>query len=494
MKWVLIFVLWAFSSCDLNRFSQYSIISPDDIKDISADEFFYVNIESAYAEKSGSDPLSFLIYAMDDGPGTDCKIPVNKEDSEDLFCILDIMEGDLWLHEINLKYNVPPGMCSYLTFLPHWHYNKKGGFGPPYVAQYPTEVSNDNGKTTEIHYVGCKVTPKNRTATCSHNECTSQTDCGDASHPCNGAFCSKDGSRLSRCTSQEDCTSAHTCNNQSAGTWTAGTAGEWSPTLSICPGSEQYEKSNRDYKKLCPYTCCIGEYILYENGKIKEEDQEWAEDQEFKKCIGGLAKLSEPKGFEGDFFNKEGFPFTLIKESGSKRVDGSYTLPPLYKNIDQSNRVSFPTANFFKAIEDNKDTTENALTLGSPDFYKRPGPFTTWVNGKVEKDKVYLDKPGNPFLTWSCLDNAKETKHRIHLLIREWNTQEEFNDFKEGGNGDPDTGGTEGNDCDYYQNNDDNFSECNDLQDADDPRGKQRYPNIKYNDDPDEDDGGSSDR
>ena len=44
------------------------------------------------------------------------------------------------------------------------------------------------------------------------------------------------------------------------------------------------------------------------------------------------------------------------------------------------------------------------------------------------------------FITWSCLDKAKEVKHRIHLLIREWNTQEEFNRFKEsnGSRGDSD--------------------------------------------------------
>ena len=60
---------------------------------------------------------------------------------------------------------------------------------------------------------------------------------------------------------------------------------------------------------------------------------------------------------------------------------------------------------------------------------------------------------GHPFITWSCLDNAKEVKHRIHLLIREWNTQEEFNRFKEsnGSRGDPDTEGIEGSGCDYYE-------------------------------------------
>ena len=62
-------------------------------------------------------PWIFVLYAMDDGPGTDCKISVNEESgTEDLYCMLDVMEGDLWYHEIELEYNVPPGMCSYLAF------------------------------------------------------------------------------------------------------------------------------------------------------------------------------------------------------------------------------------------------------------------------------------------------------------------------------------------------------------------------------------------
>ena len=62
---------------------------------------------------------------------------------------------------------------------------------------------------------------------------------------------------------------------------------------------------------------------------------------------------------------------------------------------------------------------------------------------------------GHPFITWSCLDKAKEVKHRIHLLIREWNTQEEFNRFKEsnGSRGDSDIVGLEGSGCDYYESN-----------------------------------------
>ena len=97
----------------------------------------------------------------------------------------------------------------------------------------------------------------------------------------------------------------------------------------------------------------------------------------------------------------------------------------------------------------------------------------------------WISYGGHPFITWACLDNAKEVKHRINLLIREWNTQEEFSSFKEseGSRGDPDTGGLEGSECDYYEKSNAIFGSCNDLRDADDfgtDYPVTDYPELKY--------------
>ena len=143
-----------------NRSKQYSIVSPEDeISNIPTDDFFFINIKSAYyTGKQGSfDPLDFMLYAMDEGPGTDCKISVNEESAtEDLYCMLEVSEGDLWYHEITLKYNVPPGMCSYLAFMPHWHYNQPTGPGAlkVYECDIPTGTSESGEITTEkdIHW------------------------------------------------------------------------------------------------------------------------------------------------------------------------------------------------------------------------------------------------------------------------------------------------------------------------------------------------------
>ena len=154
-------------------------------------------------------------------------------------------------------------------------------------------------------------------------------------------------------------------------------------------------------------------------------------------------------------FNDFGYPVTIV-ESGIEGVNKEYTLNPLIETT--KSRYSLPTANFFKAIEDEK-------TAQPPVFYDSPN----------NPDKI----KGHPFLTWSCLDPAREVKHRIHLLIREWNTKEEFTRFKEseGGSGDPDIGGAEGSECEYYEKDKAIFGDCNDLYDSDDTI---TYPEIKY--------------
>ena len=232
---------------------------------------------------------------------------------------------------------------------------------------------------------------------------------------------------------------------------------------------EKFGKTASDVKQACPYNkshiekrglgdCCLGDYILIDSATQATTEEEWGGD--VKNCIGGLARMNWN---EGEGFNDAGYPVTIVKESGSKGVNEGYTLHPLIQKV--KNNYSLPTANFFKGIEDDKETSE------FPPFYNPP-------------EDSGISVKGHPFLTWTCFDNSREVKHRIHLLIREWNTQEEFNRFKEsnGSRGDPDTGGIdgkEGSECEYFEKKTPIFDDCNDLRDADDPIGKV-YPELKY--------------
>ena len=152
-------------------------------------------------------------------------------------------------------------------------------------------------------------------------------------------------------------------------------------------------------------------------------------------------------------FDKDGFPSVLIKQTGNEGLKEEYKLHPLSDKIEiESNqRFSFPTANFFSGMEDKEWESGS-----EPAFYKANAKANTY-----SKDA--------PFVTWACLNQNKEVLHTIKLIIREWNTQEEFIRFKEseGSRGDPDITGAEGSECDYYENNTLNFGDCDDLWDVD---------------------------
>ena len=143
---------------------------------------------------------------------------------------------------------------------------------------------------------------------------------------------------------------------------------------------------------------------------------------------------------------------------------------------------SFITANYWADVE------EKNFLGNMPRFYK------TLTAAQLPHD--YLQEYniiGYPYLTWACLDKAREVKHRIHVAIREWNTQAEFNSFVEskGGRGDPDLEGVEGSLCDYYEADETGIlkdTDCNDVWDLDNiesvSAGSGRlynpYPEIIY--------------
>ncbi len=501
---IISLLVLAFSSCDLAVFGarsssrQFSLVT-DDISDIPSEHFFYVNIKSAYytGAQGSFDPLDFQLYAMDQGPGTDCKISASEQSStEDLYCMLDIMEGDLYLHEIELDYNVPPEMCAYLGFIPHWHYNQEVGEGPKTVEHI---VGEDDAPDT---YRCRKEITKNTEISCKKRQRGRNTEdnswgvwydwtkshvpddyhCGVKNNrPAEGCFTTTGNNentiqynreenipdplptppiRQGEADTEYSCLyDLEACDDDTT---------IYNTEEGVCP----YNKESEDSKKGLG-NCCLGDYRLFNSENQASEEKEWGGNIE--NCIGGLARI------EWSSFNDTGFPITSIRQSASRGVRDQYTLYPLIDKV--KGRQTFPTANFFKNIERDKKTTD------LPAFYKA---------NEGNKDGCGKGRPcpkGHPFLTWSCFDKAKEVRHRIHLLIREWNTIAEFTKFKEskGGRGDPDITGDEGKLCDYftpdYINTGDfvdySFTDCNDLRDADDQSkerrdGKYKYPELRY--------------
>ena len=374
---------------------------------IANDKFFYIRVKR---NDNTGNSLPFALYELEGGYGTDCKIPIDQESSEDVFCMLDKMEGDLWAHPTIIEYNAPPRMCEYIAFSTHWHWNQNAGTGPSTVYKCTEEGSEDT----------------------ESKECYCLDECTATTHSCSRPDCSEKAEGL-------------------------------------CAYNEEAKADENDDNSLA--NCCIGTY----NVTGGENNQKWGGN--LQNCIGGLGRIS------WDAHNKIGIPITKVVSAEKDGFVSDYEIPSIdsfYDGIDSGvikssardrigvSGTSFVTANYHEDIED--------AGSAQPSFYN-----TSSLHGGSTLSEGY------PYITWACLDGAHEVRHQIHLILREWNSREEFADFieSEGSSGDPDVTGTEGGNCDYYEQvSGAGFSECDDAIDADawkdvrDP--DENWPHIIY--------------
>lgn len=364
----------------VSDFSEFSSLPKWDEQDhvINTAEFFYVRLKDATTSNRENPVFDYLLYEHDGGIGTDCKIPKELESTNDIFCMVDVMELDLHFHNMIFEFNVPENMCAYLSYIPHWHYNRRTGKGLGAVYKDSFTCSSDDIETTETVY-------------------------------CESAI-----------------TVAQYCGNKE-----------------LCKG---------DIDDLCEFDCCYGEYDLKEGENSSEG--EWGK---FTQCIGGLGRT------DWSAYDDAGFPIYLT-EKADGGITTTYEITSVYEKLS-GRPNNFVTANYYDGILENER---------KPNFYRAADST----------------RNGNSFLSVECLDKAWETKHRINVVIREWNTKAEFLKFKEsnGSRGDPDVAGKEGIECAYYEQPEDSLISdvCGDIRDADDINTESGYPEIKYPDDDDE--------
>ena len=421
--------LTLFGGTDYSAFSQLPSWDENE-GSIPNDKFFYIRL--ARDNYAGHSFLQHALYELDAGPGTDCKIPIDQESSEDIFCQLEKIEGDLWAHDTLVEYNVPPGMCDYLSLQVPWHFNQNAGYGPRYVSKCeeitPSHSDEENEETEDKYCIGQSCPSGCRTGSCGSNCATQVEDlCG-------------------------------------------------------------YDLSHTDDFA----NCCIGDY------EVSGEDQSdgsWGES--LAQCLGGLGRIN------WNVRDKLGIPQLLMHSVEKDGYIDTYEIPSIESFYDggfiETNGISGPSfavANYYEDIEE--------FNLGNlPKLYETEAPYRIVLDQSGRSIRIQqpyrggssLLFKGYPYLTWSCLDNAHEVIHRIHLIIREWNTEEEFNKFVEsnGSRGDPDVGGEEGTDCEYYSLPDhitgvdrDTFAfrACDDAADLDDWIKRSSispHPHVIYN-------------
>lgn len=87
-----------------------------------------------------------------------CKVDYGSADGNDLFCIAEVNELDLYFNNFQLQYHVPSNMCTYFRIKPYWFYAFEPGNGPTSASHEVLEtgairdVTNTSAGTPVCQY------------------------------------------------------------------------------------------------------------------------------------------------------------------------------------------------------------------------------------------------------------------------------------------------------------------------------------------------------
>ena len=452
---VFLFILLSFSllNCRIRLqsggdgayFNQFASVGSDSER--SDSDFFYIDLNKSHYKTSGTPEPLYEISTTEEYGDSDerssvsnCELehdPDNEDyedPTEDIMCIMDIMEQDFYTgatslaassdqgRNLVLTYNVPSGMCSMVTISPSWHYNQKIGTGARYIfeCEKETEAASEDESAETVSYA-----------------CVSNISTTCPSVPRDGidddVYCS----------STLDIADAQSCKVSI-------------PGISV----EAFNKEDIGLGN-----CCFGSYF-------DKEGQESSFEGDFNSCIGGPARHSwDLKGtLTYGNIEFEGVPAVAVIQVPEEGLRQDIAIKSLL-GVTQT-RSSIPITNYLEEFDVNAEDLKKVDREDTPQMFQ-------YQIGKQGESSVFISPEPNPLWTFSCLDPAGDLVHRMHLMIREWNTYEEFIEFYEdGGNddNDPDITGEEGDDCAYEDRELlGRTSPCNDFYDLEDFRDTKEY-------------------
>jgi len=393
----------------------------------AAVERFYLKFDTEHFAREGIAVPLYELSSNDEIGLIDCGVNKGEESFEDIYCILDLNEADIGVlgqadRGIPIQYNIPRHMCEYTTFMAPWHWNYRSGIGPPVLRKYTVEetqqvVGNNENNDDEYYCIPVNNQCSTPVPPPVTTRCIEAQLAGDI--PPEGAWCRID----------ED-------NNLSK---------------IFCPAWDHSINSDNISRP----NCCLGTYEVTGGDEGKEEN-DWGGN--VKDCIGGPIRASDWDAYQETQYGE--LPIARIFYSWIMDTPRE-TLVVGPVNEGEVIFSSAPTATYFDGIED--------LIFTDSSCPNCPGMFLSDVNNPI-LGSAFI---GYPYFTLECLDSNYEALHRIHLIIREWNTQEEFLSFQDsdGRSGDPDVDGEEGSDCPYYEADEalhHAHTDCNDFADLDD--------------------------
>ncbi|MGE3260514.1 MAG: hypothetical protein AB7K68_01935 [Bacteriovoracia bacterium] len=89
---------------------------------------------------------------------SECKIADGSADGNDVLCVAEVEELDLYFNKLKIQYHVPSDMCTYVRTMPYWFWAYGPGNGPTIVSheiladKSIRDVTNTSNGTAQCSY------------------------------------------------------------------------------------------------------------------------------------------------------------------------------------------------------------------------------------------------------------------------------------------------------------------------------------------------------
>lgn len=299
------------------------------------------------------------------GFATPCAINKASVANEDITCIMEIPEGDLYGKNTKMLFNIPPGdMCRFTVRAPYWFYNHEVGQAPSSINVSVDNTVNASGDITASTY-----------------SCTFD---GGAADP--------------------------GCDNNP----------ELVPTLAPF---EQSFSCNYDKTAEDGPNCCFGKFTrittISTNGANPQTSTVkglWG--GSYNTCIGGPGKTN------WSLKSKEGIPAWMLEFTQTTGNKGTQEITA-GANLADGAGISASTASIHAAnyYGDAANHTHTGFVI-STDITTAP----YFINPIDDRSGTRIAPTQNSY-EFRCLDAAFEIKHRIRVFIREWDTLPDYQTY-----------------------------------------------------------------
>ncbi len=443
---ILIFVSFlAVSACDdgaesVGSFDSGSGTEDPPPQDADSATALQVKFLSSADDEEDFEMFSYQVLPTFDAT-SECTIETTETSNQDLTCVTDVNEQDLYFHGLRLEFVIPTGMCDYFRFRNHWHWDQEAGSGPPNV--WLRTYTNDAGEVSG--------TP----------ECFVQNSDGvwSPSDPSADGL-PADGAVLG---TGDNCAAL-----------TAGAAGL---ELDSIDEESGLPKCVYDNTLTEGDNCCSGLYNITReivdnqdtpaSASVAADPISKGTEAELNLSYGtsGVGQcLSGPGAFDSEWpGTTDGIPRAAIYYTRETGLSDRYVISPAVEVLNEGQNQA--VANWHEGVQGVSTRHQHAGTVSGRTSFE-----PIFHDPIEDRSGDYFHTPGQSPYQFECLDEDLEIIHRVNLYVREYNSRAEFASFIANpvdGNQDADRTGTEGgggaNDCEGFLG-----GVCNDRSDADD--------------------------